>query len=95
MEVPTSLGGMSEIQQQLSALSRQMGQLASLVEKRERQRAEETANAAVMQAAQRAKEERRKGREIEEWNSRMSSLLAVQRTLDERSVKATAARQYS
>ena len=92
MEVPTSPGSMSEIQQQLSSLSRQMGQLASRLADSERQRAEETANAAALQAAQRAEEvaaERTGGRRVE--LSRMSSLLAVQRTLDGRSVKTTAA----
>ena len=57
-----------------------MGQLASRFTDSERQRAEEaTKNAAAMQAAQKAEEERRKGREVQEWNARISSLLAVQR----------------
>ena len=64
IEVPTSLGSMSEIQQQLSTLSRQTGQLASRLTDSEGQRAEETANAVAMQAAQRAEEEQRKGREV-------------------------------
>ena len=52
----------------------------------ERQRAKEAANDAVMQAAQKVEEERRKGWEVQQWNVRMSSLLAVQRAaLDERS----------
>ena len=49
---------MSKIQQHFSALSRQMGQLASRLADSERQRAEGAANAAAMQEAQKAKEER-------------------------------------
>ena len=49
---------MSEIRQQLSVLSRQMGQLASRSTYSERQRTEEATNAASMQAAQKAEEER-------------------------------------
>ena len=64
---------MSEIQQQLTVLSRQLGQLASRFTDSERQRAGETANnATAMQAAQKAEEERRKGQEIQERNARMS-----------------------
>ena len=58
------IGSMSEIQQQLAELSRPMRQLASRFTYSERQRTEETANAAVMQAAQKDKEERRKGLEV-------------------------------
>ena len=38
-----------------------------------------------MQAAQKAEEEWRKGREVQEWNARMSSLQAVQIALERRS----------
>ena len=77
------LGGMSEIQQQqLAVLSRQMGQLATRFTDSERQRAEEAATAAVIQAAQKAEEERRKGQEVQGWNPRMSSLQAVQTALE-------------
>ena len=51
---------MFEIQQQLAVLSRQLGQLASRFIDSGRQRAEEAATAAAMQAAQKAEEERRK-----------------------------------
>ena len=69
--VPGNLRRMSEIQQQLSLLSRQIGQLASRLADSERQRAKEAANATAMQAAQRDKKERRKGRKVqEEWNAR-------------------------
>ena len=70
------LGGISEIQQQLSILSRQMGQLASHFTDSERQRTEEVANAAAMQTVQKAEKERRKGREVQEFNARMSSFHA-------------------
>ena len=63
-DVPGNLESMSEIQQQLSALSRQMGQLASRFIDSERRRAEEAANAAASQTAQKVEEERRKGREV-------------------------------
>ena len=68
-----------------------MGQLASRLADSERQRAEETANAVAMQAAQRAEEEQRKGQEgkcvcVCVWSSLsasgilvVSSLLSVQR----------------
>ena len=46
---------------------------------------EEAANAAAIQAAQKAEEERRKGREVQEWNARMSFLQAVQIVLERRS----------
>ena len=59
-DVRGDLGGMSEIQQQLTVLSRQPGQLASRFTDSERQRAEEAALAAAMQTAQKAVEERRK-----------------------------------
>ena len=84
------LGGMSEIQQQLVVLSRQLGQLATRFTDSERQRAEEAAIAAAIQAAQKAEEERRKGREVQEWNARMSSLRAVQIALETRSATTTA-----
>ena len=82
---------MSKIQQQLSVISRQMEQLASRFTDSERQRAEEATNAAAMQAAQKAEEERRKGREVQEWNARISSLLAVQRVFLEGKSGALAA----
>ena len=47
---------MSEVQQQLTMLSRQLGQLASRFTDSERQRAEEAATAAAMQASQEAEE---------------------------------------
>ena len=52
---------MSEIQQQLSVLSRQLGQLASRFTDSERQRSGEVANAAAMQAAQKAEGRAAKG----------------------------------
>ena len=67
-----------------------MGQLASRFANRERQRAEEAANAADTRAAQKAEEERRKRREVQEWNARMSSLHAVQKTSEGRSVTPAA-----
>ena len=79
------LGGISEIQQQLSVLSRQMEQLASRFTDSGRQRAEEAANAAIVQAAQKIEEERRKRREVQEWKARIFSLHAVQRALEGRS----------
>ena len=66
------LGGMFEIQQQLAILSRQLGQLASRFTDSKRQRAEEAATSAAIQAAQKADEERRKEQEVQEWNARMS-----------------------
>ena len=90
-DVHGDLGGISEIQQQMTILSRQMGQLASRFTDSERQRAEEAASAAAMQAAQKAEEERRKGREVQEWNACMCSLQAVQIALEKRSAtRATA-----
>ena len=81
-----NLGGMSKIQQQVTVLSRQLGQLASRFTDSERQRAEEAANSAPMQAAHKAEEGRRKGQEVqEEWNARMSSLQAVQIALEKES----------
>ena len=65
------------IQEQLVALSRQVGQLVARKAESERQRAEKTAIAAAMRVAQKAKEERRKDREVAEWNSRISRILAV------------------
>ena len=76
------LGGMSEIQQQLTILSRQLGQLASRFADSKRQRTEEVATSATIQAAQKAEEERRKGQEVQEWNARMSSLQTVQIALE-------------
>ena len=55
-DVQGGLGSMSEIQQQLAVLSRQLGQLASRFTDSERQRAEEAATAAAIQAAQKAEE---------------------------------------
>ena len=83
--VPGVLGSKSEIQQQLSVILRQIVQLASCLTDSERQRAGKAVNAAAMQAASKAEEERRKGREVQAWNPRMSSLHAIQRTLGERS----------
>ena len=57
---------MSEIQHQLTVLSRQMGQLASRLTDSDRQRAEGVVNAAALQAAQKAEEKRRKGWEVQE-----------------------------
>ena len=56
--VTGNLWGMSEIQHQWPVLIRRMGQLASRFTDSERQRAEEAANAAAVQAAQRAEKER-------------------------------------
>ena len=42
--VPVDLGSMSEVQEQVAALSRQMEQFAARMAENERQRAEETAN---------------------------------------------------
>ena len=94
-DVHGDLGSMSEIQLQLAILSRQMGQLASRFTDSERQRAEEAANAAAMQAAHKAEEERRKGQEIQEWNARMSFLHAVQIALEGKSGTTTAAGRLS
>ena len=57
---------MSELQQQLTVLSRQVGHLASRFTDCEWQRPEETANAAAMQAVQKAEEERQKGWEVQD-----------------------------
>ena len=65
-DVLGNLGGMSEIQHQLTVLSRQMGQLASRLTDSDRQRAEGVVNAAALQAAQKAEEKRRKGWEVQE-----------------------------
>ena len=86
---------MSEIQQQLAVLSRQLGKLASRFTDIERQRAEEAATTAAIQAAQKAEEERRKGQEVQEWNARMSSLQAVQIALERKSGTTTAAGRLS
>ena len=94
-DVNGDLGSMSEVQQQLTVLSRQLGQLASRFTDSERQRAEEAANAAAIQAAQKAEEERRKGQEVQEWNARMSSLQAVQIALEGKSGTTTAAGRLS
>ena len=59
-DVPEDLRSMSEIQLQLSVHSRQMRQLVPSFKDSERQRAEEAANAAAMQVAQKAEEERRR-----------------------------------
>ena len=77
LDVPGNLG-MSEIQHQLTVLARQMWQLALRFTDSERQRMEEAANAAAIQAARKAEEERRNGREVQEWKARMSSSHAVQ-----------------
>ena len=90
LDVHGDLGGMSEIQQQLAVLSRQLGQLATRFTDSEWQRAEEAATAAAIQAAQKSEEERRKGQELQEWNARMSSLQAVQNA-SERGLGTTAA----
>ena len=50
-DVHEDLESMSEIQQQLTVMSRQLGQLASQFTDSQRQRAEEAAIAAVIQAA--------------------------------------------
>ena len=74
LDVHGDLGGMSKIQQQLVVLNRQLGQLATRFTDNERQRAEEAATAAAVQAAQKAEVERRKEQEVQEWNAGMSSL---------------------
>ena len=79
----------------MTVLSRQLGQLASRFTDSERQRAEEAANAAAMQAAQKAEEERQKGQEVQEWKARMSSLHAVQVSLEGKSSATTAAGRLS
>ena len=94
-DVNGDLGSMSEVQQQLTVLSRQLGQLASRFTDSEWQRAEEAANAAAIQAAQKAEEERRKGQEVQEWNARMPSLQAVQIALEGKSGTTTAAGRLS
>ena len=66
-----------------------MGQLSLRFTDSERQRAEEAANVAGMEAARKA-EEQRKGGEVQEWNARISSLYAVQRALEGRSVTTAA-----
>ena len=94
-DVRGDLGSMSEIQQQLAVLSRQLGQLASRFADSERQRAEEAANVTAMQAPHKAEEERRKGQEVQELNARMSSLRAVQIALEGKSGTTTAAGRLS
>ena len=94
-DVQGDLGSMSEIQQQLAVLSRQRGQLATRFTDSERQRAEEAATAAAIQAAQKTEEERRKGQEVQEWNARMSSLRAVQIAMERKSATTTAAGRLS
>lgn len=53
-----TLGSMSDIPEQLAALSRRKEQLAARMAEGERQRADETANAAAMRASGKAEEER-------------------------------------
>ena len=60
-DIRGNLGSMSEIQQQLVVSFETMRQFASRFVDSERQRSEKAANA-VAQAAQRAKDKRRKGR---------------------------------
>ena len=48
-----------------------------------------------MQAAQKAEEERQKGQEVQEWKARMSSLHAVQVSLEGKSSATTAAGRLS
>ena len=84
-DVPGDLGSMPKIQQQLIVLCRQFLHLASRFTEIERQRLEEAANAAAMQAAQKVEEERRKGEEVYEWNVFMYSLYEVQRAMEGRS----------
>ena len=86
---------MSEIQQQLAVLSRQLGQLATRFTDSERQRGEEAATAAAIQAVQKVEEERRKGQEVQEWNARMSSLRAVQIAMERKSGTTTVAGRLS
>ena len=69
-DVPGNLGSMSEIQQQLTILSRQLRELVSRFTDNEWRRAEEAANAAAMEAGHKVEEERRKGQEVREWNER-------------------------
>ena len=57
---------MSEIQKQLTVLFRKVGHLASRFTHCERQRSEEAANAAAMQAVQKAEEEGQKEREVQD-----------------------------
>ena len=64
-DVPGNLGSISEIQHELTVLSRQMGQLALRLTYRERQREEESVNATTMQVAQKAEEEQHKEREVQ------------------------------
>ena len=66
LDVHGDLGGMSEIQQQLAVLPRQLGQLATRFTDSERQRTEEAATPAAIQAPQKAEEERRKRQEVQE-----------------------------
>ena len=80
----------------LAVLSRQLGQLTSCFTDSDRQRAEEaTHHVTAMQAAYKAKEERRKGQEIQEWNARMSSLHAVRIALEGKSGTTIAAGRLS
>ena len=58
---PGDLGSISEIQQQLVVRSRQMGQLAACFIVSERQRVEEAANVAAIQAAQKPKKSDERG----------------------------------
>ena len=89
------MSSMSEIQQQLAVMSRQLRQLATRFTDSERQRAEEAVTAAAIQAAQKPDEERRKGQEVQEWNARMSSLRAVQIAMERKSGSTTAAGRLS
>ena len=82
---------MSEIQQQLAVLPKQLEQLASRFIDSERQRAEEAATVAAIRAAQSAEGERRKGQKVQEWNARMSSLHAVKMVLEGKSGTTTTA----
>ena len=71
-----------------------LGQLRSRLTDSERQRAEEAAHVAAMQAAHKAEEERRKGQKVQGWNAHVSSLHAVQIAL-EKSGTVTAAGRLS
>ena len=58
LDVHVDLRGIFKIQEQLVVLYRQLGQLATRFTDNERQRAEEAATAAAIQAAQKAEVER-------------------------------------
>ena len=73
-DIPGNLAGVSEVQHQLTIPSRQMGQLALRFIHNGWQLMEEAVHADdALQAAQNAEEERRKGREVQRWNARISS----------------------